>query len=161
MKKKILLIDDDPSVREILTQVLLDEQYTVIPTACGERGWAIAATTKVDLVLLDLNLPAQSGWETFAQLTSQHPEVPIIVITGRPNQVFTALAAGAGALLEKPLELACLLDVMKRLLAEPAEANLARLTGRPAEFDYFPAQPETASTSGVPPVADRPGPIDT
>jgi len=140
MKKKILLVDDDPSVRGALSQILLEEDYTVLPAASAVEALGLATAAKVDLVLLDLNLSGKSGWDTFERLTNDNPFLPIIVITGRSNQVFTALSAGVGALLEKPIDIPQLLKTMKRLLSESKETRLARIAGKPANFDYFPAR---------------------
>ena len=68
-----------------------------------------------------------------------HPLIPIIIITARPNQLFTAVGAGAGALLEKPMEIRTLLQTMEKLLAETAEQRLARLAGKETEFHFQPA----------------------
>ena len=65
--------------------------------------------------------------------------MPVIIITARPNQLFTALGAGVGALLEKPLDIPTLLRTINWLLAESAETRLARLAGREAEFHYAAA----------------------
>ncbi len=138
MKKKILLIDDDPAIREMLGRVLLGEDFTVLPAASGEEALKLTLVTEVDLVLLDLNLPVQNGWDIFERLTAEKPLLPVIIITARPNQLFTALAAGAGALMEKPLDIPKLIQAIRTLLAESAEARMARLAGRPAEFHYLP-----------------------
>ena len=90
-------------------------------------------------MLLDLNMPVKNGWDTFEQLTREHPILPIIIITARPNQLFTAVSAGAGALLEKPMDIPTLLRAMESLLAEPADQRLARLAGKNTEFHYKPA----------------------
>ena len=103
-KKRILVVDDDPSVREMLTRVLLGEGYLALSASDGAEALEIAAGASVDLVLLDLNMPVKNGWDTFERLTAENPLLPIIVITARPNQLFTALGSGVGALLEKPLE---------------------------------------------------------
>jgi hypothetical protein len=66
--------------------------------------------------------------------------MPIVVITARSNQLFTALGAGVGALLEKPLEIPLFLRTVARLLEEPGEIQLARLSGASAEFTYAPRQ---------------------
>lgn len=148
MKKKILVVDDDPSIRECLTHILSGAQYTVLPAAFADEALAIAGATEVDLVLLDLNLPDKTGWDTFERLSNDNPLLPIVILTGRANQVFTALAAGAGALLEKPVDVRHLLQTVQRLLAEPAEKHLQRLTGQAAEFDYFPALRRQATAAG-------------
>jgi DNA-binding response OmpR family regulator len=137
--KRILLVDDDPTVRDSLNDVLLAEGYVVIPAENGQQALDLANQSAVDLVLLDLNMPVKNGWDTFERLTSEHPLIPIIIITARPNQLFTALSAGAGALLEKPMDIPTLLRAMAELLAETAEQRLARLVGKKTEFHYQPA----------------------
>ncbi|HTD66128.1 MAG TPA: response regulator [Candidatus Limnocylindria bacterium] len=142
MKRKLLLVDDDPSVRKMLGRLLIAEGYQVLPAANGQEALDIAAATELDLVLLDLNLPVKNGWDTFERLTSDNPIVPIIIITARPNQLFPALAAGVGALMEKPLDFPKLLETIRGLLDEPTEERLARLVGKPVEFHYLPARPK-------------------
>jgi len=137
--KRILLVDDDPTVRDSLNDVLLSEGYWVIPAENGQQALDLANKSSVDLVLLDLNMPVKNGWDTFEQLTREHPLIPIIIATARPNQLFTALNAGVGALLEKPIDIPTLLRTMENLLAESAEQRLARLAGKNSEFTYKPA----------------------
>jgi CheY-like chemotaxis protein len=137
-KPKILLVDDDPAVRQILVRLLDDEGYLPLSAASGAEAIALHSSAKADLVLLDLNMPLQDGWETFEQLTAKNPALPVILITARPNQFFPALAAGAGALLEKPLDFTKLFQTIHELLEEPEEERLARMTGRSAAFSYVP-----------------------
>jgi CheY-like chemotaxis protein len=142
VKKKILLVDDDPAIRKMLGLLLTGEGYTVLLAVNGGDSIEVVRTTEIDLVLLDLNMPGMDGWQTFEQLASENPMLPIVVITARPNQHFTALAAGIGALLEKPLDLPKLFLTIRDLLDEPDEIRLARVAGRPSEFHYVP--PRTA-----------------
>ena len=137
--KRILLVDDDPTVRDSLSNVLVTEGFSVIPAENGQQALDLADQLPVDLVLLDLNLPVKNGWDTFERLTAEHPLVPIIIATARPNQLFTAVSAGAGALLEKPMDIPTLLKAIKMLLVETAEQRLARLVGKKTEFHYVPA----------------------
>jgi two-component system response regulator MprA len=144
-KQKILLVDDDPAIRQILVRLLNEENYVVLTAANGVEALALNAAAKFDLVLLDLNMPVKDGWETFEQLSSKNPLLPIILITARPNQFFPALASGVGALLEKPLDFTKLFHTIHDLLEEPEEERLARLIGRSAAFSYvppIPAQPD-------------------
>jgi two-component system response regulator MprA len=137
--KRILLVDDDPAVRDSLARLLMGEGYEVLPAANGVEALDLAGRSEVDVVLLDLNLPKKNGWDTFELMTRQNPKTPVIIITARPNQLFPALASGAGALMEKPLDFPKLLQTIRDLLAEPVEARIARLAGKPAEFHYLPA----------------------
>lgn len=136
--KRILLVDDDPTVRGSLNDVLAGEGYLVIPAGNGEEALDFAGRLSFDLILLDLNTPLKNGWDTFGQLTADYPFIPIILTTGTPNQLFTAVSAGAGALLEKPIDIPSLLPTMENLLAEPAEKRLARLAGVKADSHYKP-----------------------
>jgi DNA-binding response OmpR family regulator len=136
--QKILLVDDDAAIRRFLLRVLSAEGYRVLPAANGEEALEFASAARFDLVLLDLNMPEKDGWETFEELTVEHPLLPVIVITAKPNQLFPALAAGVGALLEKPLDLTRLLQEILRLLRESRQERLARLAGRPSVFGYVP-----------------------
>ena len=135
-RKHILLVDDDAGVRGSLHDVLVEEGYQVIPAHDGQHALEQIAATAFDLVLLDLNMPRKNGWDTFERLSAEHPLVPVIIITARPNQVFAAVGAGAGALLEKPLDIPILLHTITRLLAEPVATRLDRLAGRDVPFRY-------------------------
>ncbi len=137
--ERILVVDDDPTVRDSLNDVLVSEGYFVIPAENGQQALDLASQSSVDLVLLDLNMPVKNGWDTYEQFTREHPLIPIIIATARPNQLFTAVGAGAGALLEKPMDIPTLLRTMEKLLVESAEKRLARLAGKKTEFHYKPA----------------------
>jgi len=140
-KQRILLVDDDAAIRHILVRLLTEEDYLVLTAANGVEALVLAESAKFDLVLLDLNMPVKDGWETFEQLSSTHPLLPVILITARPNQIFPALAAGVGALLEKPLDFTKLFQTIHELLEESEEMRLARLAGRSAAFSYVPPVP--------------------
>src|SRR6266478_4338684 len=137
--RRILLVDDDPTVRDSLKDVLLAEGYLITSAEDGQQALDLANKSAVDLVLLDLNMPVKNGWDTFERLTAEHPLIPIIIATARPNQLFTALNSGVGALLEKPMDILTLLRTMEKLLAESVEQRVARLAGKNSEFTYKPA----------------------
>jgi two-component system response regulator (stage 0 sporulation protein F) len=141
-RQKILLVDDDPAIRQILLRLLAEEGYLVLTAANGVEALELVKVTEPDLVLLDLNMPVKDGWETFMELSIVHRHLPVILITARPNQFFSALASGAGALLEKPLDFVKLFSTIQSLLEEPTEARVARLTGRPSAFAYSPPIPD-------------------
>ena len=146
--KTILLVDDDSAVRRMLSRLLSEEHYNVIPATNGVEALDLAQTAPVDLVLLDLNLPMKDGWQTFEQLATRDPFLPVVIITARSNQIFPALASGAGALMEKPLDLPSLLQTIRDLLAEPAQVRLARMAGKPASFRYLPPKKQEALSEG-------------
>jgi DNA-binding response OmpR family regulator len=145
MKKTVLLVDDDAPIRESLRKVLRTEGYEVVLAASGQEGLDLFDPLHIDLLLLDLNLPAKSGWDLFERFTFINPLLPIIIITGRHNQYKLAAAAGAGALMEKPLDVPLLLQTITALLAEPLEARLKRLVGLGSDVRYGVPR-RTAST---------------
>ncbi len=128
--KRILVVDDDPSVRQMLARVLVGEGYNVQVAANGLEALEMVAASHLDLVLLDLNMPVKNGWDTCERLTSQNPLLSVIVITTMPNQLFTALGSGVGALLEKPLDFPKLIQTVSNLIAEPAAPALKRRADR-------------------------------
>lgn len=138
-QQRVLLVDDDRGVRESIAGVLKEEGFLVLPAANGAEALEIAGTSSVDVVILDLHMPVKNGWDTFERLSAEHPLVPVIIATARPNQLFTALGAGVGALLEKPLDIPHLLTTIRRLLAESNEARLRRLAGQEGPFAYQPS----------------------
>lgn len=120
----------------MLTRVLVGEGYFVRAAANGLEALDMVVNLRMDLMLLDLNLPGKSGWSVYEQLTGAAPLMSVIIITAQSNQLFTALSAGAGALLEKPLDFPKLLQTVSSLLAEPPGLRLARKNGHRAEFHY-------------------------
>lgn len=131
MKTKLLLVEDDDSVHCALSEVLQGEGYEVLHAFSPTE--AILVTQRDDdiaLVLLDLNLGGESGWDVFERLTAHNPVLPIVIITARSDQRALAEGAGAGALMEKPLNIPRLLELTARLIAEQPEARVARLAGQ-------------------------------
>jgi len=128
--KKILLVDDDASVRATLGRVLEAEEYDVLPAESAQKALAQFLRRTPDLVLLDLDMPDGDGWQVFELMEQSHPLVPIIVLTGLPNQMRRATDYGIDALMEKPLDFPMLLTTIRELLAESEPQRVARLTDK-------------------------------
>jgi CheY-like chemotaxis protein len=128
MSNTILLADDDPSVRTMVGRVLQMEGYDVVPVANGTEAISqFLNKGPPDLVLLDLNMPEKDGWEAWHMMSTLHPAVPVIVITAHPHEYEHADQARIDALMEKPLDLALLLNAIRDLLAEPDRERLVRI----------------------------------
>jgi CheY-like chemotaxis protein len=140
MKAKVLVVDEDASVRESLRKVLEDTGYQVAVAADGPEAVKQFEDGHVDLLLLDIGLPAKNGWDTFERITNEAPVLPIIIITGQAKQHDLAVAASVGTLMEKPLDVTDLLKTMQELLAEPVEARLRRLCGDVQNMRQVPPQ---------------------
>lgn len=128
-KKKILVVDDDVQIRQALRKVLRAEGYEVVLAADGREGLEKFSAGGLDLMLLDISLPDMSGWDVFGAATAVNPFVPIIIITGKNQQFELTALSGAGALIEKPLDVPKLLQIVAEILAETSETHLKRLVG--------------------------------
>jgi DNA-binding response OmpR family regulator len=126
----ILVIDDEPFVRESLERVLSSPQLTVIVAADAEAGLAAMHSSNVDLAIIDAVLPGMDGVTAIREIRRLHPKVRIIAISGgggfglqsyQPEAISTSAylaackAAGADEILAKPFETAELRSIMARL----------------------------------------------
>jgi two-component system nitrogen regulation response regulator NtrX len=139
MKKRILLVDDDPGIREALGRVLESEGYEVVLAATGREAVARFASSRPDLVLLDLNMPDLDGWEAIDRITRDHPFVSVIVITARPKQYEQAMEMAVDALMEKPLDLPVLLEAVAGLVAETESERVRRLSNPEFKTQFLKA----------------------
>src|SRR2546423_14615181 len=85
-KPRILLVEDDPSVRELLLVVCREQGYEVMDTDLGRTALEMAGTHKPDLVLLDWGLPDMTGIEVIKELRRSQVTAPIIMLTGRGGE---------------------------------------------------------------------------
>lgn len=122
MKKRILIVDDDGSVRESLQKILTGADYAVTTAPDGES--AEIEFGKTDLLVLDLNLPIQDGWDILGKVNSDYPLLPVIVVTGLADQLDERTIPGAAAFLEKPIEVPLLLETIERLLNQTPEERM-------------------------------------
>ncbi len=147
--KRVLVVDDDPSVREMIGRVLEAEGYVVFRAASGPEAIALTGAHRFDLALIDLNMPGQGGWDTFETITSKNPLLPVMIITARPHELFVSICAGVGALLEKPLDFPMLLHTASALMAEPEEKRNARRRGDGIGLYYMPSTGQEPPRVGV------------
>ena len=129
---KILVIDDEASIRESLEVLLTLEGYSVNMASEGLEGLRMLDTESFDLVLLDLALPGQSGLELLPQIKERQPELPVIMITayGTVDNVVDAIHAGAENFVQKPWDneklLADIRSAVARHRAEEENLQLKR-----------------------------------
>ena len=107
MSRRILVVDDEASIRESLQGILGDEGYEVATAASGEEGLSAVEAEDPDLVLLDVWLPGKDGVDTLQALKQTHPELPIIMMSGHGTIETAVRCAKLGAydFFEKPLNL--------------------------------------------------------
>ena len=103
MKKCILVVDDD-SMNLTRTKIILGKEYDVLTAESGMDALMSLKSTKVDMVLLDIDMPVMNGIETFEHIKVFAPEIPVIFLTasGLEEDVLSAIKLGAVNYLKKP-----------------------------------------------------------
>ena len=112
---RVLVIDDDDSIREFVSLALADEGYDVHSATDGQAALNLIATDPPDLILLDMRMPVMDGWE-FARRYRERPgpQAPIVVITAAHEAANRAAQIGAQDHLSKPFKLESLFDLVEK-----------------------------------------------
>lgn len=90
MRKKVLIVDDDPDVRMFNASVVEDCGYTPIEAPNGEEGLKILKNDPPDLVILDVLMPKQNGLRLYRELKTKKPllGIPVIILSGIAKRTF-------------------------------------------------------------------------
>ncbi len=115
---KILLIDDEKSIRKSLREILEFEKYKVEEAEDGSQGLAMASAENFDLILCDIKMPKLDGMELLNKLNEQNIDSPIVMMSGHGN-IETAVEAvkkGAYDFLAKPIDLNRLLVTVRNAI---------------------------------------------
>ena len=114
---RILLVEDDPGVREVLTQMLASLGHSVLAAAGGREGLArLEAGDFVDLVLTDLKMPGMTGWDVIKTVKTKWPHLPIAIVTGTP-ELLREERELVELVIEKPVRLEALREALTRVQA--------------------------------------------
>ncbi|MFN3256141.1 MAG: response regulator transcription factor [Ilumatobacter sp.] len=126
----VLLVEDDERISEPLVRVLRAEDLDVTHVAGGQLALDEVAASRPDLVLLDLTLPDLDGLDVCRRLRVDHPDLPIIMLTARAEEmdVIVGLGAGADDYVAKPFRLA---ELVARIKARLRVAEQTRSPSRP------------------------------
>jgi len=126
-KKRILIVDDEEDILNVLRFRLEANNYEVLSASDGQEGLNKARSEKPDLIILDLMLPKLDGYKVCRMLKfdETYKAIPIIIFTARAQKKDEELGMemGADAYIAKPFESEVLLEKMKELL------NIAELRG--------------------------------
>ncbi len=126
MDYKILVVDDEASIVNIISYNLKKEGYTVITAEDGEQGYELAMSQSPDLILLDIMMPKMDGYEVCRKIR-ERSNVPIIMLTARADEVdkVLGLEMGADDYVTKPFG--------SRELMARVKANLRRTAAAPVD----------------------------
>ncbi|MCX8083810.1 MAG: sigma-54 dependent transcriptional regulator [Calditerrivibrio sp.] len=119
---RILIVDDEPKQREILTYILSREGFNVFSAADVDSGLKILDTEDIDLVVTDLLLPERSGVDLLDEITAKYPETTVIIITGHGtvDSAVACMKKGAFDYIQKPLSKENVLLTIKKGLERTA-----------------------------------------
>ena len=122
---KILVIDDEPGIRDLLDTLLRRKGYDVVLAESGPKGLELFRREHPDVIVLDLKMPGMDGLTVLQQVRSLDPRKPVIVLTGagtaEAEQQVRAL--GVTEFVEKGFSLHLLGEALKRILHNPVTAT--------------------------------------
>ena len=115
-KQKILIVEDDPNIREVMTMALEFEGFEVITSSNGKEGLeALNKGPRPNLILLDLMMPVMNGWEfmdNFKKLENFN-KIPVLVVSAYSEK---AKSINSTAFVPKPVDLDTLLNFVRRYI---------------------------------------------
>ena len=119
--KRILIVDDDPEIIEVVRTALEAKGYQMVVARDGNQGLAMAEHDHPDLVILDMMMPKRSGFLVLEKLRQLESPVKVIMITANEGSRHKQYAEmlGVNEYLRKPFAMDKLLDCVQRLLALP------------------------------------------
>jgi DNA-binding NtrC family response regulator len=121
-KKRILVVDDDAGVRDVLKSMLEMAGYSVSVAENGKEAMRALRVEGADLILTDLVMPEQEGIETIKALRQEYPDLKVIAMSGAFGGDYLRIAAylGAHGTLPKPIQMEALLKLVANVLSGPA-----------------------------------------
>jgi two-component system KDP operon response regulator KdpE len=135
LREKILTIDDNPQLVEMLRLCLEKQEYEVIAAYTGSEGLQKFRENHPDLVILDIMMPDMEGWEICQSLREMSPDVPILILTVLKEKanIVRGLALGADGFVAKPFRPS---ELVARIQALLRRANMTKASSnRPSFYD--------------------------
>lgn len=114
--RRILIVDDEPAVREVIASVLTDEGYAVQTAADGRIALEMIASAPPDLLITDVMMPHVDGWAVLAHVREQTPILPVILMSAADPRIWPrpTLDPDHTDFLTKPFALNDLLAIVRR-----------------------------------------------
>lgn len=149
MAIRVLVVDDDPGIREVLTNFLSRRGYEVETAADGETALETIHRNKPDVLLLDIYLPTMSGLDVLYELQHDRVEIPTLTFSGMPDDKMAreSTLLGASDFLYKPFNLE---DLENSLQARLSEMGLG--PERKEDLDDTDSAAEDAETADPEPI---------
>lgn len=115
--KKILLVEDDTSIRELLTEILEDEGYSVVSGANGSEGLKSLEKTIPDLIIMDIMMPVMDGYAFRKEILKNNKfnQIPVLVMSAQSQVLEKLETHDLKNFINKPIELSHLLETVNTL----------------------------------------------
>jgi CheY-like chemotaxis protein len=113
---KILLVDDNAVVRDMLVDLVGSLGYVADAASGGAEALALFDRNRYDIVLTDLLMPGMSGWEVLAAVRQRNPRMPVVIITGTPAVGDPRASQPGVAVLKKPVDVKALDETIREKL---------------------------------------------
>ncbi|HME42732.1 MAG TPA: response regulator transcription factor [Syntrophorhabdales bacterium] len=140
MQFKILVVDDEQDIIELISSNLQREGYTVILAMTGEEALELLKTTTPDLIVLDLMLPGIQGLEVCRQIRAlpEHADIPILILSAKGSEVdrILGLEMGADDYMTKPFSVRELISRIRAALRKSAKAHPPKKTAHERTFSH-------------------------
>ena len=108
---RVLIVEDDPDIRQVVAFVLADEGYEVDEAEEGQAALDLIAAQRPDVILLDMKMPGMDGWDFARRYRERYNrDAPIIVITAAPNAAERGEDVDAEGFVAKPFDLSVLVE---------------------------------------------------
>ncbi len=124
MPSKIMVVDDDSGFRTTLVEILLEEGRNVISAEDGNQAIQMASESEIALILMDIQMPGINGVEAFLVIKEIRPNCVVAMMTGYAADSLAkqALEEGAMAILQKPLSIGQIFQIVEEVLQEAASS---------------------------------------
>ncbi len=134
---RVLVVEDEPGIAELISRGLEAEGYAVSHEADGPTAEAMALTGDFDLVLLDVMLPGKSGFAILKEIRTRRPDLPVVMLTalGDTRDVVEGLDLGADDYVTKPFAFDELLARVRAHLRRPGQSESAQLSSGDLKVD--------------------------
>ena len=140
MKRKILIVDDDRTMCEMLESDLRRRNFVPVWVTAANEAFAKLKNEEFDVVLSDLNMPGMNGIELCERLVANRPDIPVIIITafGSLETAIAAIRAGAHDFITKPIDLDLLALILERVIkCHILRESVKMLTKTIEQFHHF------------------------
>ncbi|MCG2796300.1 MAG: response regulator [Actinomycetia bacterium] len=150
--RKILVVDDDPTMVKLVNVNLKLNNYSVVEATSGEQALKVLAVEPLDLVVLDIMMPGVDGWEVLKRIrgSPETEEMPVILVTAKTqdSDVIRGWELGADEYVIKPFNPLLLVEVIRMVLDRSYDERLERRKKQKEKLEVLRSLSQPKQDSG-------------